>query len=172
MALSNKNNFEGILSDQRTKLLQEIQAQEVVANTLESEVKSGRLQQSKIDSLYKNRATLVSDRPNLKRDRQLQEVSASLSGIVYSTEREQSEQVSRAADILTLLDCNDLWVETVIRADQASSIDTQKPVSVQMAGHSEPVNGEVDLIQPVSSIQGIEERTKLMQVQALCCMVF
>ncbi len=106
----------------------------------------------------------MSDRPNLKRDRQLQEVSAPLSGVVYSTEREQSEQVSRSADILTLLDCNDLWVETVIRADQASSIDTQKPVSVQMAGHSEPVNGEVDLIQPVSSIQGIEERTLLHSI--------
>ncbi|WP_277922560.1 hypothetical protein [Coleofasciculus sp. FACHB-1120] len=33
-------------------------------------------------------------------------------------------------------------VETVIRADRASSIDTQKPVSVEMAGHSEPVNDQ------------------------------
>ena len=43
---------------------------------------------------------------------------------------------------------------------------TQKPVRVQLAGYPEPIAGEVDLIQAISS-QGDYERSQRLQVQAL-----
>lgn len=68
--------------------------------------------------------------------------------------------------ILSLLDCNTLWIEAVVRTDEASRIDIQKPVRVKLTDSSEIVAGEIDLIQPLSSIQGIDEQSKLLQVQA------
>ncbi|WP_323808636.1 HlyD family secretion protein [Nostoc sphaeroides] len=94
-------------------------------------------------------------------------MSAPFAGVVYSTEHEQGEQVTNSERIMTLLDCNNLWIEAVVRADEASRIDTKKPVNVQIRGYSKTITGEIDLLQPISSIQGIDERAKLMQVQAL-----
>jgi multidrug resistance efflux pump len=167
VALSNQSSLGGTLWDQRSKLLQAIQSQEMLVSTLEAQVASGKQQLNQAQSLYKNRPSLAQSSKNLQGYPQVQDVSAPFAGVVYSTEREQGEQVTQSQPILTLLDCNELWVETVVSADQASSIDTHKPVSVQLAGYSKTVPGEVDLIQPISSIQGIEERSKLMQVQAL-----
>lgn len=167
VALSNQSSLGGSLSDQRSKLLQAIQSQEMLVSTLEAQVTSGKQQLNQAQSLYKNRPSQAQSSKNLQGYPQVQDVSAPFAGVVYSTEREQGEQVTQSQPILTLLDCNELWVETVVSADQASSIDTHKPASVQLAGYSKTVPGEVDLIQPISSIQGIEERSKLMQVQAL-----
>jgi multidrug resistance efflux pump len=167
VALSPQNSLGSTLADQRSKLLQAIQAQEMLVSNLEAQVASGSQQAKQAESLYKNRPSQGDRTKKPDYYTENQEVSAALTGVVYSTEREQGERVNQSEPILTLLDCNDLWVETVVSANQASSIDTQKPVSVQIAGYSEPIAGEVDLIQPVSSIQAIAERSKLMQVQAL-----
>lgn len=167
VSLSPQNSLGSTLSDQRSKLMQAIQSQEMVVNNLEAQVASGSQQFKQAESLYKNRPSQRDRSQKTDYYSKAQEMSAALTGVVYSTEREQGEQVNQSEPILTLLDCNDLWVETVVSANQASSIDTQKPVSVQLLGSSETMVGEIDLIQPVSSIQGIAERTKLMQVQAL-----
>lgn len=166
VALSPQNSLGSTLSDQRSKLLQDIQSQELLVSTLETQVASGRQQIQKADTLYKKNPS--PDRTQgLDFSAEVQEVSAALTGVVYSTEREQGERINQSEPILTLLDCNDLWVETVVSANQASSIDTKQPVSVQIAGYTETIAGEVDLVQPISSIQAIAERTKLLQVQAL-----
>lgn len=169
IALRNQNNIGGSVSEQRTQILQAIQAQSVLVSTLEATVASANTRLKQAQTLYKNRSFLWGDRGQyLNRAQQLfQVLSAPFVGVVYSTEREQGEQVNQLEPVLTLLDCNDLWIESVVRADEASRIDPQKPVSVHLNGYSQALVGEVDLMQPISSIQGIEERAKLMQVQAL-----
>ena len=74
--------------------------------------------------------------------------------------------IQRSEALLTLLDCNDIWVETVVKAKDATKIDLQKPVLVELAGEAEPIQGEVALIQAVSS-QGEQERSQRLQSQAL-----
>ncbi len=167
VALSNQNTIGGNLSNQRAQLKQQIQAQMVLISTLQTQVLTTQNRINQAQSLYKNRPSLVSNSSSLKRDRQMQVMSAPFSGVVYNTEREQGEQVNQLEPVLTLLDCNDLWIETVVRADQVSQIDTQKPVRVRLNDNGQTVVGEIDLIQPISAIQAIEERSKLMQVQAL-----
>lgn len=172
VALAHHHSLEGTISDQRTKLLQAIQVQQVTVSSLEAQVVSGKQQLKQAQSLYKNRlstaaASKTASQEIALRDRQSSEISAPFAGVVYSTEREQGEQVAESAPVLTLLNCNEVWVETIVPAHQASKIDAQKPVRVQLAGFSQTLSGEVDLMQPISSIQGVEERTKLMQVQAL-----
>lgn len=167
IAFSNQNAIGGTLSDQRSKLLQTIQAQETLISNLEAQISSSRQQLNKAQSLYKNRQPVAIAPVSYPRSRQLLEVSAPFAGVVYSTEHEQGEQVINSERILTLLDCNNLWIEAVVRADEASRIDTKKPVNVQIRGYSNNITGEIDLLQPISSIQGIDERAKLMQVQAL-----
>lgn len=166
VALSNQNTIGGNLSNQRAQLKQQIQAQTVLISTLQTQVHTTQNRINQAQSLYKNRPSLVNS-SSIKRDRQMQVVTAPFSGVVYNTEREQGEQVNQLEPVLTLLDCNDLWIETVVRADQAGQIDTQKPVRVRLNDNGQTVVGEIDLIQPISAIQAIEERSKLMQVQAL-----
>ncbi|QFS42562.1 HlyD family secretion protein [Nostoc sphaeroides] len=167
LAFSNQNTIGGTLSDQRSKLLQAIQAQETLISNLEAQISTGRQQLNKAQSLYKIRQPLAIAPVSYPRDRQDIKVSAPFAGVVYSTEHEQGEQVTNSERIMTLLDCNNLWIEAVVRADEASRIDTKKPVNVQIRGYSKTITGEIDLLQPISSIQGIDERAKLMQVQAL-----
>lgn len=167
VAQNNQNTMGGNLATQRAQLLQSIQAQSVLIKTLEAQVASSSNRFKQAQALYQNRQSWLNARQELNRQPEFQVMSAPLSGVVYSTEREQGEQVNQLEPVLTLLDCNDLWIETVVRANEASRIDTQKPVSVHLSGYTNTVTGEVDLIQPISSIQGVEERSKLMQVQAL-----
>ena len=167
VSLSPQNSLGSSLADQRSKLQQEIQSQEMVVKTLEAQLASGSEQVKQAKSLYPNPSSPTTDSKKPAYFAKEQKVSAALTGVVYSTEREQGERVNQSEPILTLLDCNDLWVETVVRSDQASRIDTKKPVSVQLISSTETIPGEVDIIQPISSIQAIAERTKLMQVQAL-----
>ncbi|MEW6498263.1 MAG: HlyD family efflux transporter periplasmic adaptor subunit, partial [Cyanobacteriota bacterium] len=167
VSLSPQNSLGSSLADQRSKLQQAIQSQEMAVKTLEAQVASGYQQVKQAKSLYQNHSSPGTESKQPAYFAKEQKVSAALTGVVYSTERELGERVNQSEPILTLLDCNDLWVETVVRADQASGIDTQKPVSVQLIGSTETISGEVDIIQPISGIQAIAERTKLMQVQAL-----
>lgn len=94
------------------------------------------------------------------------EVKAPFASIVYQTEREKGELVKQSEALLSLLDCNNLWVEVVVSARDAMRIDDQKPVRVELAGHLEPLRGEVKLIQAISPY-GVEERSKMLEVQAL-----
>ena len=104
------------------------------------------------------------------------QLKAPFTSVVYRTEREKGELVNKSEAVLSLLDCNSLWVEAVIRAEDASRLDPEKPVQVRLANHSEILKGEIDLIQPVSvistqpqtgSFADIDKQGRRMQVQAL-----
>lgn len=141
------------LQSQRLELLQKVQEQSSVVATLQTQVSQNQLQLKNAQSPYT--------------DTQKLEIAAPFSGVVYQTERERGEKLNQSEFVLSLIDCNELWVEAIVNAKQASRIDVNKPVRVRVEGYGNNLNGEVALMQPVSSIQSIEERTRLMQVQAL-----
>lgn len=141
------------LQSQRLELLQKVQEQSSVVATLQTQVSQNQLQLKNAQSPYT--------------DTQKLEIAAPFSGVVYQTERERGEKLNKSEFVLSLIDCNELWVEAIVNAKQASHIDVNKPVRVQVEGYGKNLNGEVALMQPVSSIQAVEERTRLMQVQAL-----
>jgi multidrug resistance efflux pump len=141
------------LQSQRLELLQKVQEQSSVVATLQTQVSQNQLQLKNAESPYT--------------DTQKLEIAAPFSGVVYQTERERGEKLNTSEFVLSLIDCNELWVEAIVNAKQAGRIDVNKPVRVQVEGYSKNLNGEIALVQPVSSIQAVEERTRLMQVQAL-----
>lgn len=134
------------LLDQRTRLSQSIQAQSALVSTLETQL-----------------ATLQQQRQQTKGTREtLQEVpvSAPFSGVVYRTYREQGEQVNRGQSLLSLLDCQSLWAEAVVSAADAARINVQQPVLVYLTGSAEPIQGQIELVQPLNPEQtagGAEE---------------
>ncbi|MBD2461919.1 HlyD family efflux transporter periplasmic adaptor subunit [Oscillatoria sp. FACHB-1407] len=136
-----------------SQLKEQIQSYSAQMATLRTEVLSAEQRLKQARSLY-------SDRQDL-------EIAAPMTGVVYRTEQEGNEQVNRSEPILTLLDCSDLWIEVVMSAKDASQINTQRPVSVELAGYSDPMVGEVDLMQPISGVNLNEEQNRRTQVQAL-----
>lgn len=160
------NNNSTSLLDQRTKLMQLIQTQNVLVNTLKTQVETARERLKQTQAFKPN--SILQPVSTAKRylARQDHEVAAPFAGIIYKTDREPGEQINRTEAILTMLDCNELWVEAVVPASEVSSLQTQKPVSVEIAGYPEIIAGEIDLIQPVSG-QGIAQQLPSTQAQAL-----
>lgn len=136
------------LADQRLSLMQTIQSQTAVVTTLETALLSKKQRLTQAQAIYSKRKDV--------------EVPAPFTGVIYRTEREQGEQVNRPDTLLTLLDCNDLWVETLVSADQASRIDSDKPVRVKLAGETRTFVGKVELIEAISSLEALKQ-----QVQAV-----
>lgn len=127
------------LLDQRTRLSQSIQAQAAVVSTLETQL-----------------STLKQQRQQTRGTREvLREIpiSAPFSGVVYRIYRERGEQVNRGQSVLSLLDCQSLWVEVVVSAVDAASINVQEPVLVHLAGSTKPIQGQIELVQPLSPAQ-------------------
>ncbi|MGB7439662.1 MAG: EAL domain-containing protein [Coleofasciculaceae cyanobacterium] len=163
VVMDNQDDFES----QRAKLLQLIQEQETLVNTLETQVASTKRQLKQAKLLYANLPNQLVEIKDTQSDRSLLEVSAPFSGVIYKTSREQGERISQSEPLLTMLDCNDLWVEAVVMAEDANDIDPNKPVNVRLKTSSEILIGEVELIQPISRFQDINQQTKLREVQAL-----
>jgi len=136
------------LQSQRLNLTQAIQAQTTLMDTLSAQLVNSQQQLKQAQSLY-------SDRHDL-------EVSAPFSGVVYGTEYDAGEQVNRSDALLTLLDCNDLWIETLVSADQASRIDLQQPVRVQLAGETETFVGKVELIEAISRAELAKDQAQAL----------
>lgn len=137
------------LADQRLNLMQSVQAQVAQISKLKTELADRQKRLAEVQAEYS--------------DRQDIEVTAPFSGVIYTTEREQDEQISRPDTLLTLLDCNDLWVETLVSAPQASQIDAQKPVRVQLAGAPDTFVGEVELIEAISSGDLAKDQTQALR---------
>ncbi|MGC9526458.1 MAG: EAL domain-containing protein [Limnospira sp.] len=102
------------------------------------------------------------------------ELKAPFASVVYKTEREKGEIVNQSEAVLSLLDCNELWVEAVMRAEDAGHLDLKKPVHVRLGDRDRIFKGEIDLIQPLSTVSetqvggvAIEKQGRRMQVQAL-----
>lgn len=145
-------NWNSNLTKETAQLKQQIVNQSLLINNLETELALAQQQLAQIQL----------------RDRNSQQVAikSPLAAVVYRTEREQGELIQQSEALLTLLDCNDIWVETVVKAQDATKIDFEQPVLVELAGEAEPIRGQVALIQAVSS-QGEQERSQRLQSQAL-----
>jgi EAL domain-containing protein (putative c-di-GMP-specific phosphodiesterase class I)/multidrug resistance efflux pump len=133
------------------QIQQQIQTQASLVRTLTSERDNAEQRLEKARSIFSARQDLA--------------VTAPFAGVIYQTERERNEQVEPAAPLMTLLDCNDLWVEIVVSAKEAGAIDLSKPVKVELGDAT--IMGEVALRQPMSSAQGGEMQFRSTRVQAL-----
>ena len=152
IAMNEYPNWGDSFVEETTQLRQQIQNQTILINTLKAEVAIAKERLTQAQSLYSDRQDAI--------------IKAPLTAIVYSTQQEQGEFVEQSEELLSLLDCNDIWVEVIMSAEDAVKINAQKPVRVQLAGYSTPIKGEVGLIQAISS-QGDYERSQRLQVQAL-----
>ncbi len=165
---SNRNKIiGGSLNDQHNNLLREIQKQREKIKTLEAELfqLQKELNQTQVSS--QNRSDIVQSIENILNHPQAREIKAPFSGVIYQTNQEQGEQIEESTSLLSLLDCNDLWVEVIVSASQASFIAPEEVVEVKLVGHSQALAGQIDLIQPISGFQGGKELSKLSHVQAL-----
>ena len=93
------------LLNQRVNLAQAIQSQLTLIKILSAQLATKKSLLAQAQAAYTARKDLA--------------VTAPFSGIIYRTEQEQGEQVNRPSNLLTILDCNDLWVETLVGVDQA-----------------------------------------------------
>lgn len=141
------------LMDQRIKVQQVIQTQSNLVETLKVQLESNQRRLQQAQSLFGNRRDLA--------------ITAPSSGLIYRIHHEQGEEISRTQSLITLLDCNSLWVEAVVNAADAASINRNAPVMVQLEGYKQPIRGELDLVQPINSVQNADEQARLMQSQAL-----
>jgi membrane fusion protein, multidrug efflux system len=132
------------LLNQRVSLAQAIQVQAALIKTLEVQLASRKQFLAQTQAAYTSRKDIA--------------VKAPFTGVIHRTEREQGEQVNRPSNLLTMLDCNDLWVETLVSVDQANRIDRQQSVRVQLAGNPTTLIGDVDLVESVSNIETIRQQ--------------
>lgn len=136
------------LADQRMNLMRSIQDQTTQIATLKTELTSSQAQLKKAQAEYSDRRDI--------------EISAPFTGVVYSTEHDQGEQVNRPDTLITLLDCNDLWVETLVSAQQANQIDSSKPVRVQLTGAQDTFVGEIELIEAVNRAELAKDQAQAL----------
>lgn len=132
------------LLNQRVSLTQTIQTQATLVKTLEAQLASKQQLLAQAQAAYTDRKDIV--------------VTAPFTGVIHRTEQEQGEQVNRPSNLLTMLDCNDLWVEMLVSVDQANRIDRQQPVRVQLVGDATTLIGDIDLIESVSNIETIKQQ--------------
>jgi multidrug resistance efflux pump len=125
------------VSDQRARLVQAIQTQSSLISTLKAQVDRVDQQLSQMQSQFSDKQDFV--------------VTAPSSGVIYSVASEQSEQVNQLEPVMTVLDCQNSWVEGIVTAQQASQINTQQPVQVSLVGEASPVSGTVEMMQAVGN---------------------
>lgn len=165
IARSNRNNLlGGVLSDQQNTLIQAIQTQQAYLTTINTQAEALKRRLNQAETLLEAQTALAAEFTGVYENQQVQDVLAPHSGVVYSIAREQGERIDTSEQLLTLLDCNELWAEFLISAKQAADITPQQRVSVQLAGYPEKLVGEVDLVQPINAAQAQNRST---QVQAL-----
>lgn len=91
-----------------------------------------------------------------------QVISAPFSGVIYNTDYDEGELVARPATLMTLLDCNDLWVETLMSAEEAKQVDSAKPVRVQLAGEKSTLVGEVELVEAITPAELAKDQAQAL----------
>ena len=136
-----ESNLKSVQSHKR-QLTEEIQRQ-----TSQIELLALELQSGEVLTVAANSSAQTATLP----DRSLIPLLAPFEGVVYTTHHDTGEQVNRPTDLLSLLDCNALWVEALVTADQANRIDVNQPVRIQHSGNSDTVIGHVDYVTAVST---------------------
>ncbi|NER79120.1 MAG: HlyD family efflux transporter periplasmic adaptor subunit [Leptolyngbya sp. SIO1D8] len=125
------------LQFRQQQLLQDIQDQTAHISTLESTFQTQQVQLDHSPASYVNTSIVP--------------IAAPFDGVIHSTEHDTGEQVNRPTTLMSLLDCSDLWVETLVSVEQARRIDATQPVRVQLAGDNETFVGEVEFINAVNA---------------------
>ncbi len=163
-----------LLREDRAQLLQSMEEKMVLSALLKARVDANTISLRQAQAAYVRDQAFYQDShriyqasQKLSQQNQNHDLQASFDGIVYQTQHEQGEQVKSSEPLVTLVDCNDVWLEKVVGADQASTIDTHAPVDVQLTGFSSTLVGKVDLISPMTGIQTTNERSTGVRVQAL-----
>ena len=136
-----ESNLKSVQSHKR-QLTEEIQRQ-----TSQIELLALELQSGEVLTVAANSSAQTATLP----DRSLIPLLAPFEGVVYATHHDTGEQVNRPTDLISLLDCNALWVEALVTADQANRIDVNQPVRIQHSGNSDTVVGHVDYVTAVST---------------------
>ncbi len=130
------------LQSQRRRLMEEIQRQNsqiaLLAIELEAQPSQAKL------------AKQTTVNASLSDDSSLIPLLAPFEGVVYATNHDAGEQVNRPTALLSLLDCNQLWVEALVSTDQARRIDTNKPVRIKH-GNAGTIVGNVDFVTAISA---------------------
>ena len=151
------------LQSQQRRLVEEIQQQ-----TRQAELLALELQQRSPETVSVVGQT-VADTPSslvptadTALNSSLIPLVAPFEGVVHITHHDAGEQVNRPTALLSLLDCNVLWVETLVTADQANRIDTSKPVRIQYGGQSETLIGEVEFVTAISTSELTKARSEAL----------
>ncbi|MGD1952509.1 MAG: HlyD family secretion protein [Leptolyngbyaceae cyanobacterium] len=153
------------LQSQQRRLVEEIQQQ-----TRQTELLALELQQRSPETVNVAAGQTVSDTTPLPippvsdtgLNSSLIPLVAPFEGVVHITHHDAGEQVNRPTALLSLLDCNVLWVETLVTADQANRIDTSKPVRIQYGGQSETLIGEVEFVTAISTSEITKARSEAL----------
>jgi multidrug resistance efflux pump len=124
------------VQERQQSLHQRIQTQVTRIEQLKLELAAQQAERDRFEALYGGEATV--------------QVTAPFSGVIHTTEHEAGEQVSRPGTLLTLLDCRDLWVETLVGLEQANRIDVDQPVRIRLAGTSQTLRGDVAMVEAMS----------------------
>ncbi|MEM8614469.1 MAG: HlyD family efflux transporter periplasmic adaptor subunit [Cyanobacteria bacterium P01_H01_bin.105] len=150
-----ESSLRGVQSQKR-QLTEEIQRQTSQMDLLALELQS---RSSEILSVSTNSAT--DDISATLSNQALIPLLAPFEGVVYATHHDAGEQVNRPTNLLSLLDCSTLWVETLVTTDQANQIDVRQPVRIQH-GNSNTVIGQVDFVTAISAGEITKARSEAL----------
>lgn len=138
------------LQTQKRRLMAEIQRQhsrmDLLAMELQSQPSETPASEGDTINVSKNAVAAVN-----ASNSSLLPLLAPFDGVIYATNHDAGEQVNRPTALLSLLDCNDLWIETLVTTDQARRIDADKPVRIQHNGQSDTIVGQVDFVTAISA---------------------
>ena len=134
------------LQSQKRQLAEEIQRQTSHIDLLALELKSRSPEA--YEAIAVNSSDTLSDAVF---EPSLMPLVAPFEGVVYTTHHDVGEQVNRPTALLSLLDCNALWVETLVTVDQAGRIDPSQPVRIQHSGGVDTIIGQVDFVTAISA---------------------
>lgn len=140
------------LQAQRLSLTQMIQDQTANLNRLAAEITAQQLQ-------------LKVHQAELKLKSAETELKAPIQGKVFRTASTLGEQVNRSTPLMTVVDCQNRWVEAFIPANQVSRINRSQPVQILVEGKSQPMMGEIE------SLNGVNPDELKQQTQAVFPMV-
>lgn len=142
------------IQSQRRRLMEDIQRQNSQLDLLAIELQA--------QSPETNTALNVSTSRSTSSDTDLIPLLAPFDGVIYATNHDAGEQVNRPAALLSLLDCNALWVEALVSADQAKRIDASQPVRIQHSGHDDTIVGNVDFVTAISASEITKARAEAL----------
>ncbi|MBE9114172.1 HlyD family efflux transporter periplasmic adaptor subunit [Nodosilinea sp. LEGE 07298] len=145
-AVSSTDNLQA----RQQNLMRAIQDQTAKIRTLTVQIQQQRQQQQ------------VAEERSTERSAEFVSIEAPFDGIVYNTFHDAGEQVNRPAELISLLDCSDMWIETLAVTEQAYRIDTESPVRVKLDGQSNTINGKVVFIEAVRNVDLARVRSEAL----------